>query len=115
MLAAVGAAAGLLALAFCGALGKLRGGLARLGAPVFAPVSYTHLVLAGVAAEVWWAVALVLVALVVVIMALGRMITGSALGRVPEGVKDVYKRQPVRARACCRTTTTWRSCGAAAR
>ena len=36
LLAAVGAAAGLLALAFCGALGKLRGGLARLGAPVFA-------------------------------------------------------------------------------
>lgn len=31
LLAAVGAAAGLLALAFCGALGKLRGGLARLG------------------------------------------------------------------------------------
>ena len=42
------------------------------------------MVLAGVAAEVWWAVALVLVALVVVIMALVRMITGSALGRVPE-------------------------------
>lgn len=36
LLAAVGAAAGLLALAFCGALEKLRGGLARLGAPVFA-------------------------------------------------------------------------------
>lgn len=36
LLAAVGAAAGLLTLAFCGALEKLRGGLARLGAPVFA-------------------------------------------------------------------------------
>lgn len=36
LLAAVGAAAGLLALAFCGALEKFRGGLARLGAPVFA-------------------------------------------------------------------------------
>lgn len=33
---AVGAAAGLAALAFCRALEKLRGGLARLGAPVFA-------------------------------------------------------------------------------
>lgn len=36
LLAAVGAAAGLLTLAFCGALEKLRGSLARLGAPVFA-------------------------------------------------------------------------------
>ena len=36
LLAAVGAAAGLLTLAFCGALEKLRGGLARLRAPVFA-------------------------------------------------------------------------------
>jgi len=64
------------------------GCLALAGFPPFAMfVSEMFMVLAGVAAEVWWAVALVLVALVVVIMALVRMITGSALGRVPEGVK----------------------------
>lgn len=60
------------------------GCLALAGFPPFAMfVSEMFMVLAGVAAEVWWAVALVLVALVVVIMALVRMITGSALGRVP--------------------------------
>ena len=64
------------------------GCLALAGFPPFAMfVSEMFMVLAGVAAEVWWAVALVLVALVVVIMALVRMITGSALGRAPEGVK----------------------------
>lgn len=52
------------------------GCLALAGFPPFAMfVSEMFMVLAGVAAEVWWAVALV------------RMITGSALGRVPEGVK----------------------------
>ena len=57
------------------------GCLALAGFPPFAMfVSEMFMVLAGVAAEVWWAVALVLVALVVVIMALVRMITGSAAG-----------------------------------
>lgn len=63
------------------------GCLALAGFPPFAMfVSEMFMILAGVAAEVWWAVALVLVALVVVIMALVRMITGSALGCAPEGV-----------------------------
>ena len=64
------------------------GCLALAGFPPFAMfVSEMFMILAGVAAEVWWAVVLVLVALVVVIMALVRMITGSALGRAPEDVK----------------------------
>ena len=64
------------------------GCLALGGFPPFAMfVSEMFMILAGVAAEVWWAVVLVLVALVVVIMALVRMITGSALERAPEGVK----------------------------
>lgn len=64
------------------------GCLALAGFPPFAMfVSEMFMILAGVAARCWWAVALVLVALVVVIMALVHMITGSALGRAPEGVK----------------------------
>lgn len=64
------------------------GCLALAGFPPFAMfVSEMFMVLAGVAAQVWWAVVLVLIALVVVIMALVRMITGSALGRAPEDVK----------------------------
>lgn len=64
------------------------GCLALAGFPPFAMfVSEMFMVLAGVAAQVWWAVALVLVALVVVIMALVRMITGSTLGRPPADVK----------------------------
>lgn len=63
------------------------GCLALAGFPPFAMfVSEMLMVLAGVAAAAWWALALVLVALVVVIMALVRLITGSALGRAPEDV-----------------------------
>ncbi len=64
------------------------GCLALAGFPPFAMfVSEMFMILAGVAAQVWWAVVLVLVALVVVIMALVRMITGSALGKPSEGIK----------------------------
>ena len=63
------------------------GCLALAGFPPFAMfVSEMAMILAGVAAQCWWAVVLVLVALVVVIMALVRMITGSALGKAPEGI-----------------------------
>ena len=63
------------------------GCLALAGFPPFALfVSEMAMILAGVAADCWWAVVLVLAALVVVIMALVRMIAGSCLGRVPEGV-----------------------------
>ncbi len=63
------------------------GCLALAGFPPFAMfVSEMFMILAGVAAQCWWAVVLVLVALVVVIMALVRMITGSALGKAPEGI-----------------------------
>ena len=73
------------------------GCLALAGFPPFAMfVSEMFMVLAGVAAEVWWAVALVLVALVVVIMALVRMITGSARARGREA------RRRARFGACAR-------------
>ena len=68
------------------------GCLALAGFPPFAMfVSEMVMILAGIAADALWLVALVLVALVVVIMALVTMITGSALGRAPEGMarKDV--------------------------
>ncbi|MCI9262383.1 MAG: hydrogenase 4 subunit F [Eggerthellaceae bacterium] len=64
------------------------GCLALAGFPPFAMfVSEMFMILAGVAAQCWWAVVLVLVALVVVIMALVRMITGAALGKAPAGMK----------------------------
>ncbi|WP_251212680.1 hydrogenase 4 subunit F [Adlercreutzia murintestinalis] len=64
------------------------GCLALAGFPPFALfVSEMLMILAGVAAQAWWVLAVVLVALVVVIMALVHMITGAALGKASEEVK----------------------------
>ena len=68
------------------------GCLALAGFPPFAMfISEMFMILAGVAAQCWWAIVLVLIALVVVIMALVRMITHAVLGLAPEGMskKDV--------------------------
>lgn len=68
------------------------GCLALAGFPPFAMfVSEMLMILAGAAAHAWLIVVLVLIALVVVIMALIRMITGSALGKAPADIsrKDV--------------------------
>lgn len=64
------------------------GCLALAGFPPFAMfVSEMLMIFAGVAAQAWWVLVIVLVALVVVIMALIHMITGSALGKVSEEVE----------------------------
>ena len=83
---------GILAVAPVTGVLFVAGCLALAGFPPFAMfVSEMAMILAGIAADALWLVALVLVALVVVIMALVTMITGSALGRAPEGMarKDV--------------------------
>lgn len=79
---------GILAVAPVTGVLFIAGCLALAGFPPFAMfVSEMLMILAGAAAACWWAVALVLVALVVVIMALVRMMTGSALGQAPQGTR----------------------------